>query len=285
MSNLQFTLAAFSDEAADDLTGQISALRRNGLSHMELRSVNGKGCADLTVHEAKEIRRICDDNGIFIKTLGTPAGKIKISDAFSPELEKFLHLTELAGVFGAEKMRIFSFYRDSDWEESAGRAEALERLNSFSRRAGSLILCHENEKGIYGDGWEFCKEISTQIPQIKAVFDPANYVQCGVDTTEAWKEMKDFVSYLHLKDSLPDGRVVPCGEGWGHVPEILSDYRQRGGNFATLEPHLALFSAKKSLEKEAEETCQYRYENQTVAFDAAVAAVNRIITEQGGVIQ
>ncbi len=277
MSEIKLTLAAFTDEASDSLQGQIEALKRNGLSHIEIRGVDGVNCAKLTAEQAKEIRKRLDAEGMKIRTVGSPIGKIKITDDFDAEMERFLRLSETAEILGAEKIRIFSFYRDDILEEQAGREISLARLRKLADRAGNLLLCHENEKGIFGDGWEFCKIICTEIPQIKAIFDPANFVQSGVDTLRAWSELKNLVEYVHLKDALANGVVVPCGEGIGNVPYILGDYVDRGGRFATLEPHLFAFTSKKQLEKEADKTSGNRYETADEAFDAALAAVRNIL--------
>ena len=117
MNQIPFTLAAFADEAASDLEGQICAMKRNGLSHIELRGVNKINCADLTVEQAKEIRKILDAEGMKVKTIGSPIGKIKITDDFEPEMERFLRITETADIMGADKIRMFSFYRNEELEE------------------------------------------------------------------------------------------------------------------------------------------------------------------------
>lgn len=275
-----FTLAAFSDEAAADLQGQIRALKRNGIPHMELRNIDNIGCASLTVAQAKEIRKELEDNGLSVRTVGSPIGKVKITDDFSKEMDRFLRITELAEVFGAEKIRMFSFYRDDAVEEARGKETALIRIRAMQERAGKLVLCHENEKGIYGDSAEFCKVLCEETG-VRAIFDPANFVQCGVDTLTAWSLLKQHTEYLHLKDANAKGIVVPCGDGIGNVPFIIEEYLAQGGDFATLEPHLGNFASKKLLEKEADETCGYRYDNLDEAFDAAVVAVDKILSDKG----
>lgn len=285
MTSEKFTLAAFADEAASPAEGQIAAMKRNGLSHIEVRNVDGISCADLTPEQSRELRKRFDGAGIKVRTVGSPIGKVRITDSFEKETDRFLRICETAEILGADKIRIFSFYRDDTVPQEAAEEEALRRLRALSERAGDLILCHENEKGIYGEGWEFCKHICTEIPRIKAVFDPANFIQCGVDTLRAWEELKEFTEYLHLKDSRPDRIIVPCGDGVGHVPFILGDYIDRGGRFATLEPHLANFTAKKLLEREASNTCGYAYATCDDAFDAAVVAVRAILDTKGVSVQ
>ena len=54
---------------------------------------------------------------------------------------------------------------------------------------------------------------------MKAVFDPANFVQCGVDTLKAWEMLKNKVEYLHIKDAVGQA-IVPAGEGEGNIKEL-----------------------------------------------------------------
>ena len=41
------------------------------------------------------------------------------------------------------------------------------------------------------------------------VFDPANFIQCGQDTWEAWELLASRTYYMHIKDALADGKVCP----------------------------------------------------------------------------
>ena len=74
-----------------------------------------------------------------------------------------------------------------------------------------------------------CLEIHQAVPELGGIFDPANFVQCGQDTLEAWKMLAPYVHYLHIKDALlSDGAVVCAGHGDGNVPEILRRLKEQG---------------------------------------------------------
>ena len=148
--------------------------------------------------------------------------------------------------------------------------------------AGSgVALCHENEKGIYGDNALRCLEILTEVPELHGVFDPANFVQCGQDTLEAWKMLGSRIHYMHIKDALSgDGSVVPAGRGDGHVKEILTAYLAGGGADLTVEPHLAVFDGLKGLERKGDRSIvggTYVYRSNGEAFDAACAALRALL--------
>lgn len=285
METIQFTLAAFADESDPSTEGQIRALLRNGLSRIEVRNTDNISCADLTEEQARALRATYDRHGIFAETLGTPIGKYPILADFAPEQDRFLRTVRNAKILGATRLRIFSFFRDPTLSEQEGRKIALERLAWFSEHADGLTLCHENEKGIYGEGWEFCRQISQTIPSVRAVFDPANFVQCGVDTLRAWEELREYTEYLHLKDSREDRTIVPCGEGCGNVEYILSDFIRRGGRFATLEPHLSHFSGRELLEKNTHAVYEELYASKEEAFDAAANTVKKMLTAKGAEVR
>ena len=43
----------------------------------------------------------------------------------------------------------------------------------------------------------------------QAVFDPANFVQCGQDTVKAYEMLKDHIAYLHIKKLAERFKVFP----------------------------------------------------------------------------
>jgi sugar phosphate isomerase/epimerase len=78
-------------------------------------------------------------------------------------------------------------------------------------------------------------------PNLRAVFDPANFIQCGQSPyPEAYNALRPWLRYVHVKDAQEDGQVVPAGEGVARWPEILRQLRTEGyDGFFSLEPHLA----------------------------------------------
>lgn len=272
---MNFKLAAFADEADGRISGQISAMKRNDIGYLEIRGVDGENISDITSEKAKEVRRQLDDAGISVWSLGSPYGKIGIFDDFSAHLDKFRHGLELADILGAKHIRIFSFYV-SPADKERCMDEVMARLEQFidAAKNSGIILCHENEKGIYGDTALFCQEIHKTFPQLKAVFDPANFIQCGQDTIKAWELLAPYVEYMHIKDATENGAVVPAGKGMGNIPYLLKNYK---GTVLTLEPHLSVFEGFAKLESGEKTKMGYCYSTSDEAFDAAADALKEIM--------
>ncbi|MBQ8839928.1 MAG: sugar phosphate isomerase/epimerase [Clostridia bacterium] len=268
-------LCAFADEASKDLAGQIEALKRNNISLLEIRGVDGKNISEISLEKAKEVKELLDKNGISVWSIGSPVGKAKINENVQIQEETFLRLCEIARLFGCQRIRMFSFF---DGEEN----EVIARLNHLCEIAGEdIILCHENEKGIYGDKAEKCLTICKEVKGIKAVFDPANFVQCGVYTKSAWEMLNPYVDYLHIKDALDDGQVVPAGQGIGNLEYIVSEYAKMGGEVLTLEPHLMEFYGLSKLENGESIKGMGKFDDENEAFDTGVSALKKLLDKLG----
>ena len=279
--NNKITLCAFADEADKLILNQIDALNGNDIHLLEIRGVDGTNIADITVEKAKELKEQFDKSNIKVWSIGSPIGKCNINDDFNKELERFKHVLEVAEALGAENIRMFSFYgTDGDEKYENEVISRLKELVALAKEK-NITLCHENEKNIFGEQIAGCVKIHEAIPELKAVFDPANFVQAGVDPIEAWDKLKSYVKYLHIKDADTEGKNVVAGDGIGKLGEIMKAFSQQGGGVATLEPHLVSFVGLNALEKDGKtdkNVGALSFANDREAFDTDVKAVRNILS-------
>lgn len=240
----KFIITGFADEIDNDLQKQMETLNELGIRYIEMRNVNGKNLSDYTLEEAKEIKRTLDENGFQLSAIGSPIGKIDINDDFEPHFEKFKNVVAIAELMQTKYIRMFSFFIPKEQAAQTYTERVLEYWKRFAdyAQAHGIVLLHENEKGIYGDNAERCKTILDALDPtvVRGIFDPANFVQCGVDTAAAFDLLEKDIVYMHIKDAIKgSGRVVPSGEGDGNVAQILTRLCDSGfEGFLSLEPHL-----------------------------------------------
>lgn len=277
----KFIISGFADEIDSSTDIQFKTIKSLNISYFEPRGIDGKNIADLSEEEARALREKIDRYGVKASSVGSPVGKIDITDDFEPELEKLAHVAKTAKIIGTRNIRVFSFYiPDEKYEEY--RTEVMKRLSAMAELAEKegVILLHENEKGIYGDTPERCRDIfeTVKSDNLRAVFDPANFVQCGVETYPyAFNMLREFVVYMHIKDAKGQ-TVVPAGSGDGHVPEIISElYKSGYEGFLSLEPHLGVFGGLAQLEK-GDEMMELP-ESDAEKFTVAADALKKIISE------
>ena len=274
----KFRLCAFADEADKMISGQIEALKGNSMKLIELRGIDGKNVADLTSDEARALRKRLDSEGIAVWSIGSPIGKVDITSPAEDELDRFKRVLETADICGAENIRMFSFYKTDS--SSACFDEICRRLDDMisAAKGSGVDLCHENEKGIFGDTAERCYRLHAALPAFRGVFDPANFVQCGEDTLVAWELLKPFMKYAHIKDAQADGKVVPPGVGIGHLPELLPRFAESGIEVLTLEPHLKSFVGLAALEGGDTQHVGSSFKDNREAFDYAVNTLKNLIS-------
>lgn len=277
------TLSGFADEINENLSEQIRVLKKLGMNHVEMRGVNGKGLVEYPMDEVKEIKKQLDAEGIRLSSVGSPIGKIQITDAFEPHMELYKHTVEIAHTMESPYIRMFSFFMPKDADYSQYTGEVMDRLGRMAdyAKANDIILLHENEKDIYGDVASRCLEIQKTFygDHFKAVFDFANFVQCKQDTLEAYEMMKPYVAYIHIKDALwSDASVVPPGMGDGRLEEILGGFKAAGyQGFLSLEPHLSDFAGFAALEMNASQKKKLDGEQAfTLAHDSLVKILEKL---------
>jgi len=269
-------LCAFSDEADPTLDGQIAALQRNNIPYMEMRGVDGKNVTELTLEEAKEVKAKLDAGGIKVWSIGSPIGKVDINTDFDEYLKLVRHTCELANILGADKIRMFSFFNAYEEKEKVFRY--LEEMAKVALSYG-VDLHHENEKDVYGDTMARVKEIMANVKGLKYIYDPANYLQCGETADDTLNELHAKTDYFHIKDVVvASGAIVPAGCGDGKIEELVQ--RITEDKTLTLEPHLTVFEGYSHIDKTVMKH-EYSFKNATEAFDAAVAAIKKILAGAG----
>jgi sugar phosphate isomerase/epimerase len=241
-----WTLTGFADEISPELDEQLETLAQESMRYMELRSVWNTNVLDLTDAELERVRVRTAERGIGISSIGSPIGKVPVTDPFGPHLERFRRALRTADVMEAPYIRVFSFFIPEDQEPALYRDEVLERMGVLAGEAedSGVTLLHENEKEIYGGVPSRCLDILAGVgsPALRAAWDAANFVQCGIRPyKEGYASLRPYVEYVHVKDALSGSdTVVPAGEGDGQWPETLTALRASGfDGFFSLEPHLA----------------------------------------------
>ena len=279
-----FALSAFADEAGSSLSQQIKALKDNSIKYIEPRNIDGKGILDLTDEELNEVKNQLDKNGIKVNSLGSPIGKYPIEDDFESYIPKIKRSFQVAKLLGTNLIRMFSFFVSQDaldkWE-----SEVFRRLNvmtSMAKEEG-ILLCHENESKIFGQEPKEVARLLSGIPDLHGIFDPANYRMNGADPLVGLDATLINLKYVHIKDAIYSEQcIVRAGYGEGRIAEAINLINKKydGVVYLTLEPHLHLFDAYKSIDEHELKGCEV-YNSQRDAFDAAAKALKELLRSQG----
>ncbi|MFB6074411.1 MAG: sugar phosphate isomerase/epimerase family protein [Haloarculaceae archaeon] len=274
MAEHSFRISGFADEIADPLDEQLAVLEEVGINHLDLRGVWGENLLDLPEDRLDELERTLEERDLSVTSIGSPIGKIGIEEPFEPHFERFEHALDLAERFDAPRVRVFSYYLPDGDDPADHRTAVLRRTRSIVDRAEEtdVTLVLENEKDLYGDTPGRVRDILTAVdsPHLRAVFDPSNYLEVGVEPyPDALLQVIEYVEQVHVKDGRlgERGAIEPAGEGDGRFVETLSALRDRGFDGPlSLEPHLAVAGS------------DYGYSGPE-GYRTATAALRRVLDE------
>lgn len=242
----RFVRSGFADEIADSLDEQLDVLDDLGISHLDLRAANGTDVLAFGPDQVENVRQSLDDAGVGVSSIGSPIGKIPVTHAFDPHLDRFRRALDLAEAFDAEYVRLFSYYVPEGDDPADHRDEVVRRMRrkaELAEQAG-VVLVHENEKRIYGDTPGRCRDIleSVDSPYLRAAFDPANFLEVGESPyPEGLLDLVEHVEQLHVKDAVfgQEGEITLPGEGDANLRAIVEALDRRGfDGYASMEPHL-----------------------------------------------
>jgi 3-dehydroshikimate dehydratase len=267
-------LAAFADEVSPQLDEQIAFCKKNGITHFELRGVYGKNVLDFDPALREEIKTKLRENGLAVACIGSPIGKVKITDPWPEHYERFKIAVDAADFFEAPLIRVFSYYppEGGDIVEYGDEVIGRFQIKCDYIKARKVTLVHENERHIYGEKGRECQTLMRAInsPKLRSAFDFANFVQAGERPLKNWPLLKPYTTHIHIKDAmLRDGKVVPAGDGDGDLRPILRDaYASGYRGFLSFEPHLAAHG-------------QFSGFSGPQLFQTAVDALRKLCEEQG----
>ncbi len=274
---MKIKLCAFADEYSDYLDKQIEGLKEFNIPYVELRGVNFKNVSTYTKNDAKEWKKLFDENNIKVWAIGSPIGKVSINTPLDEYIPIVRNICEIANALNCDKIRGFSFY-DTKGVDKNLVIEKLKVIVDVAKEYGVSIY-HENEKDVFGENIENCEYLLDNIKDLKCVYDPANFVQCGVDVKNALDKLQSRVDYYHVKDAYyTDGAVVPAGKGDGMINEMIKGINK--DTVLTLEPHLTIFSGYSEIDKTELKT-HFEYSTHRDAFIDAVKHLKDILINSG----
>lgn len=240
-----WTLSGFADEIDPDLDTQCRVLTELGIRHLEFRSAWGTNVLDLSDEELTRVAETLAAQGIGVTSIGSPIGKVKVTDDFSTHLDRFHRALTVADRLGAPVIRLFSFFIPDGEDPNDHRDEVLRRLSAIAAAAKGrgVVLALENEKKVYGDVPRRLLDVfeSVGAEHLRLAWDPANFVQNGVRPyDDAFPVLRQYLEYVQIKDAVAaTGEVVPAGEGDGQLRPTFAALRDGGyDGVVSLEPHL-----------------------------------------------
>jgi len=256
-------LSGFADEAANDLAGQIKALKTLGWKYLEARSIDGVNIHELDDQAFEKACTALEAEGIKINCFGSTIANwgTSVDSDFEKTMNTVKRAISRMQRLNVPLIRIMSYSvicdekkRPLPDQKEEKRFRQLREICGAFLEAG-ITPVHENCFNYGGMSWEHTIKMLEAVPGLKLVYDTGNpgltpdfrkpYPYPNQDSLEVWEKLKAHVVHIHIKD----GRRDPAsgeetyfypGEGDCEVKKILADAIHSGYNGSfTIEPHMA----------------------------------------------
>ena len=219
-------LSGFADEAVGKgektAVEQFTSFAALGLQYYSIRFIDvgggTKNVMKLTQQEIRKVRRLQDDFGMKVSSIGSPIGKVKLLDvddgtknAYIP-FRRYLsrdvkRVCELAHAFETKLIRGFSFYHPRGTKPEDHLPQVVDQLGQIAEACGRADLTFglEVEANLVGETGHLLAEIYRQVshPAMALIFDAANIVVQGYSPAEVfaqYRAMKRGLGWVHIKD-------------------------------------------------------------------------------------
>lgn len=249
--------SGFTDEAADDLAGQVQVTKDLGWQYLSARTINGKNIHDLSEQEFEEVLETLEAAEVKVAEFGTLIGNWakKIDSDFDITLQELARCIPRMQKMDVKYARIMS-YAQEPWGDDQHRSERFRRLREITKRFldAGLVPLHENCMNYGGFSANHTLRLLDAVPDLKLVFDTGNPVFQRdrskaepfpwQDPWEFYQKVKHAVVHIHVKDGRmeqEEGEPVYLlpGEGDARLDLILNDLINDGyDGFIAIEPHL-----------------------------------------------
>lgn len=240
-------ISFINDEYSADIDECLAFAAKNGIKYIELRKIGGKNVTELTKDEAFALSEKITSAGILVSSVASPFLKWRCDeDKFyclgqqqSSEQDYFTALMDLADIFGAPNIRIFSYLR----QDGLSMEELGQKLDIYSQAAlnrGISLLLENDAMCNIGSIKEMHQLFELYgFSNIFPLLDLGETVASEDDYDR--QDLQDLINkcqYFYLKDYDAElKRYVVIGEGNVDYEGMLSDKLEDTAVIFSLEGH------------------------------------------------
>ncbi len=203
---IPFSVGVITDEVSQSLAEAIDFCKGFGLTALELRSVDGVSPFEWTEEQVKEMKALCDEQGMRVTAISAPLFKCEIDDreAVAAHVASFERLCGFAKILGAELIRGFDF-----WDCGASlEARAKEYLPIIELCEKYDVRCAlEYDPKVHSSDPIKLSDMVSAIdhPRIGALYDPGNGLFSNPAITpypQGYEALADKLCHVHVKDAV-----------------------------------------------------------------------------------
>lgn len=252
-----YKTAVITDEISQDIRVAASLARAYHLDALEIRSVNERNPFQMSLEDAREIKRVADDHGLGICCVASPLYKISAADhaARREHLEALRRCAEHMHLWGTKLIRGFAFMREGsgepDLKEAAGAYEIPLRIAGEA----DLTFVIESEPSVRTGNIRLLERFLRLVndPRVMALYDPGNEASdfnAPPAYPDGYEHIRKWIRHVHIKDIRGGVNAFSpalIGEGSVNFDQLIPRLKEDYDGFCSIETH---YRFKASLSQE-----------------------------------
>jgi sugar phosphate isomerase/epimerase len=220
---MAFKLGVVTDEISADLQLALDTAKGWGIEHVELHSVWGENICHLSDADLSRVLRIIRRSGVTVTNIDSLTLRCALEDdaEYAEHIAHLRRSIEIAPLFGTNVVRLFSFWKkweldESAWERIFAKMELPIRI---AEREGILLGFENVASGNVGTSHDLERLFAAfDSPALKLIWDPGNAAAAGDDrsASDGFLRFRDRIVHIHIKDvDFVNGerRWLPVGAG------------------------------------------------------------------------
>lgn len=243
-------LSFITDEVTQSFEEAIRFAHENGLTGLELRSVEEQPIDQIPQELLRAWRKRLDEEGLCVCGLASTFLKCEPdAQRLEREMEKLERLCDAADLLGCTGIRGFAFFAPPEGPLAAQRlAPYFERPVQRMRSRGKTLLL-EADPSVNTTNHAALARLIEEIgaPEVRAIFDPGNclYDPLGeIPFPDGYQAIRPYLAHVHIKDAVrakPESYCVKPGTGQVGYPALLRQLARDGyTGWLSLETHYRL---------------------------------------------
>lgn len=243
-------LSFITDEVTQSFGEAIRFAHENGLTGLELRSVEEQPIDQIPQELLRIWRRRLDEEGLCVCGLASTFFKCEPdAQCLEQEMAKLERLCDAADLLGCTGIRGFAFFAPPEGPLAAQRlAPYFERPVQLMRSRGKLLLLEADPSVNTSNHAALARLIKAiGAPEVRAIFDPGNCLYDPLGETpfpDGYQAIRPYLAHVHIKDAVraqPESYCVKPGTGQVGYSALLRQLAQDGyTGWLSLETHYRL---------------------------------------------
>ena len=241
-----FKLGIITDELSQDLDEALAFSKKMGLECFELRSAWDRAPFTFTHEDWQTVKALSDKYALPCLSISSPLFKCDYFDRETVEsqISDFERLAKEASAIGANKIRVFDFFRDERVTHEMIK-EAYQPIFAIAREYGITLMLEPEPTANSSNSARTAATVRyINDPIMRALYEPGNVLfadEPEVPYPDAYEVMSDIYCHVHIKDAkMVDGKpeCLAIGSGIVGYEQVFRRLIADGYDGAVmLEPH------------------------------------------------